>query len=194
MDPFDLAWEFLKAPLDESSIVYSPRDPEDPFTQDMMFADFDDSEEGVMYGSNARMPTGKRLPMAVYRDRRGMNVVVRVPDIDHGDGDPEAGWQVGDANFSVGDRGSYSADNVDVDSDYRRRGIGSAMYSLASLLAQQEQGGLPQADIVQSENQTRAGNRFWDGKETWPPADDTFMTVRTSEPMEHAFSTLRKIK
>jgi len=194
VDPFDLAWDFLKAPYDDTSTVYTPRDEDDPFSQyDIMYGYFDD-DDSAMLGGGARMPTGKRLPMVVRRDPRGMNVQVREPDIEYGDDDSEVGWQVGDANFSVGDRGNLSADNVDVDSDYRRRGIGSAMYALASLLAQQEQGGLPRADVVQSENQTRAGNRFWDGKETWPPADDTFMTIRSSEPMEHAFSTLRKIK
>jgi predicted GNAT family acetyltransferase len=188
VDPFDLAWDFLKAPLDESSIVYSRGDPDDPFAQPTMYADFDDTDEGVMYGRGGGMATGKTLRMEATRGPYGdvMNVRVRKPET------PEDVYNedVGGAVFSR-NRGSrqFSADDARVEPEFRGRGVGSDMYSLAALLAAQEGN-----EIVGSEHQSEDARRLWGDKETWPPAADWGMTVRNSEPMEHAFSTLRKIK
>lgn len=205
MDPFELAWEFLlKAPVDLGSIVYSPRDPNDPFSQDVMTADFVDDETSDIAGRE--LPTGRTFPMRAVRDRFG-NINSRITDPSGGrrmlgsnaDAEDMMGLEedIAEADFSAfhPDReGNLAADNAFVDKPFRGRGLGRDVYGLAALLAEQTEGGHEEAKIVPSANQSQDAMDFWRDRKFFPPLDDTFMTIRSSEPMKHAFSSLRKIK
>ena len=202
MDPFELAWEFLlKAPVDLGSIVYSPRDPNDPFSRDVMTADFIDDETSTLAGRES--PTGRTFPMRAERNRFG-SIESRITDPSGGrrmlgsnaDVEDMMGLEenIAEADFSLDREGNLAADNAFVDKPFRGRKFGHDMYGLASLLAQQTEGGHKEAKIVPSADQSQDAMNFWRGRKFFPPLDSTFMTIRSSEPMKHAFSSLRKIK
>jgi GNAT superfamily N-acetyltransferase len=205
VDPFELAWEFLlKAPVDLGSIVYSPRDPNDPFSQDVMTADFVDDETSTIAGRE--LPTGRTFPMRAVRDRFG-NINSRITDPSGGrrmlgsnaDAEGMMGLEedIAEADFSAFHperEGDLAADNAFVDRPFRGRGLGRDMYGLAASLAERTEGGHEEAKIVPSANQSQDAMDFWRDRKFFPPLDSTFMTIRSSEPMKHAFSSLRKIK
>ncbi len=202
MDPFELAWEFLlKAPVDLGSIVYSPRDPDDPFSRDVMTADFIDDETSDIAGRE--LPTGRTFPMRAERNRFG-SIESRITDPSGGqrmlgsnaDAEDMMGLEenIAEADFSLDREGNLAADNAFVDKPFRGRKFGHDMYGLASLLAEQTKGGHKEAKIVPSPDQSQDAMNFWRNRKFFPPLDDTFMTIRSSEPMKHAFSSLRKIK
>ena len=205
MDPFELAWDFLlKDAVDLGSIVYSPKDPDDPFSRDVMTADFVDDETSTIAGRE--LPTGRTFPMRAVRDSHGnINSVISDPSGgqrmlgSEADTEDMMGLEedIAEADFSAfhPDReGNLSADNAFVDRPFRGRGLGRDVYGLAALLAQQTEGGQKERKIVPSDIQSQDAMDFWRDRKFFPPLDDTFMTIRSSEPMKHAFSSLRKIK
>ncbi len=202
MDPFELAWDFLlKDAVDLGSIVYSPRDKDDPFSRDVMTADFVDDETSNIAGRE--LPTGRTFPMRAERNRFG-DVESRIQNPSGGqrmlgsDSDVEemmgSEEDIGQADFSMDREGNLVADMAQVDKPFRRRGFGNDMYGLAALLAEQTDGGHAPVKIVPSEDQSQDAINFWRNRKFFPPLDDSLMTIRSSEPMKHAFSSLRKIK
>ena len=78
--------------------------------------------------------------------------------------------------------GNLAADNVYVDEEDRRRGIGSDMYDLMTYIGEQKN-----MNLVESEDHTDDGKKFWSGS-----GQEGQWRINRSEPMDITFQLLKR--
>ena len=78
--------------------------------------------------------------------------------------------------------GNLAADNVYVDEEDRRRGVGSDMYDLMTHIGEQKN-----MNLVESQNQTDDGKKFWSKS-----GQEGQWRIKRSEPMNISFQLLKR--